>query len=88
MNETGPWFQAKIFLRSDDCNILSHEDQCLNCKNKEQSLQKPLKTKDAKEATPVSSKAPLTVLVKKGWLQQFRGNALFVNNLKSESAGI
>ena len=59
-DETGPLFQAKIFLRSDDCNILSHEDQCLNCKNKEQSLQKSLKTKDAKEATPVSSKAPLT----------------------------
>lgn len=59
-DETGPLFQAKIFLRSDDCNILCHEDQCLNCKNKEQSLQKSLKTKGAKEATPVSSKAPLT----------------------------
>lgn len=59
-DETGPLFQAKIFLRSDDCNILSNEDQCLNCKNKEQSLQKSLKTKDAKEAKPVSSKAPLT----------------------------
>ena len=59
-DETGPLFQAKIFLRSDDCSILSHEDQCLNCKNKEQSLQKSLKTNDAKEATPVSSKAPLT----------------------------
>ena len=58
--ETGPLFQAKVFLRSDDCNILSPEDQCTNCKNKEHSLQKSLKAKAAKEARPVPSKAPLT----------------------------
>lgn len=59
-DETGPLFQAKVFLRSDDCNILSPEDQCTNCKNKEQSLQMSLKAKAAKDARPVPSKAPLT----------------------------
>jgi hypothetical protein len=57
--ETGPLFQAKVFLRSDDCNILSPEDQCTNCKNKEQSLQKSLKAKAAKDARPVPRKTPL-----------------------------
>ena len=59
-DETGPLFQAKVYLRSGDCNILSNEDQCMNCKNKEQSIQKSLKAKAAKESRPVPSKAPLT----------------------------
>ena len=32
----------------------------MNCKNKEQSIQKSLKAKAAKESRPVPSKAPLT----------------------------
>lgn len=44
--------QARVFLPSDNCNVLSNKDQCKNCKS--------LKAKDAQEAKPIPSKAGLT----------------------------
>ena len=58
--DNGHSFQAKVFLRSHDCDILCVDERCSNCQKKEISLQKSCKEKAAKEAQPVASKAPLT----------------------------
>ena len=63
-DKNGPPFQAKIFLRSHDCDVLCNYEQCTNCKDKEMSLQKSFKAKATKEARPVHSKAPLTATAK------------------------
>ena len=48
----GAPFQARVFLRSHDCQVLCVGDKCDNCGTTETSMQKSSKAKAVKEAQP------------------------------------
>ena len=62
---SGAPFQAKLFLRSHDCQVLCETgDKCDNCGTKEKAMQKSAKAKAVKEARPVPAKSPLSATSK------------------------
>ncbi len=58
-DEDGPPFQAHIFLRSPDCELLCHDSSCSKCSMQEKLVHKPKEKSHVQPPEPVKDKAPL-----------------------------
>ena len=60
-DEDGPGFQARIFLRAPDCELVCKDVPCTNCQEKERQLISNLSKKSCAESRePLKDKAPLS----------------------------
>ena len=59
-DEDGPPFQAHIFLRSPDCELLCRDSPCPKCSMHEKSIHKPKEKSHVQPPQPVKDKAPLS----------------------------
>lgn len=60
-DEDGPSFQAHVFIRSENCEVLCNDVPCVNCFEAEKSLGKVMEETAKRSRQPLPSKAPLTV---------------------------
>lgn len=58
--EDGPPFQACIFLRSPDCELLSGDISCSNCIKQEKAIIKQKEKANIQQPQPLKDKAPLS----------------------------
>ena len=58
--EDGPPFQAKVFIRSEQCELLCNDISCSSCVKQERSLGKMKENKAKQAVEPLKSNAPLS----------------------------
>ena len=58
--EDGPPFQAKVFIRSEQCELLCNDISCSSCIKQERSLGKMRENKAKQAVEPLKSNAPLS----------------------------
>ena len=58
--EDGPPFQAKVFIRSEQCELLCNDILCSSCVKQERSLGKMKENKAKQAVEPLKSNAPLS----------------------------
>ena len=63
--EDGLSFQACIFLRSPECEMLCSDTSCSNCTKQEKSINKQKKKLDVQQPQPLKNKVPLSKARKK-----------------------
>ena len=58
--DDGPPFQAKVFVRSEQCELLCNDISCSNCLKQERSLGKMKQNKAKQAVEPLKSNSPLS----------------------------
>ena len=58
--EDGPLFQTKVFIRSEQCELLCNDISCSSCIKQERSLGKMRENKAKQVVEPLKSNAPLS----------------------------
>ena len=81
-------FQAKVFLRSHDCQLLCDTDKCDNCGATEKSMQKSSKAKAVKEARPVPAKAPLSATSKERLVATIQEQRVLTKQMEEKIAAL
>ena len=78
-----PPFKATVFIRAQDCEVLTNSDRCSTCVETEKHISQKKERSEKKMSEPVKSKAPLTTTSKSRLVATVQKQRLVCKELES-----